>query len=165
MSYMQKDVYLQCPVYVDIPDLCQTLCVEWSVSVVHHLSGNSGINSASATYGYNNHLYLRNLSFIKSSFQELILHFKGFTYCWNTWNTQLLLSYSFTFEVAAVEYWLSSLLAEQEVQSSIPGLAATISEIGYLLLPSRDMAERLLKRRKSSKQPTNQPTIIHIWTT
>ena len=31
----------------------------------------------------------------------------------------------------------------------IIGLAATISEIGYLLLPSRD---------KSSKQPTNQPT-------
>ena len=34
--------------------------------------------------------------------------------------------------------------------------AATISEIGYLLHPSRDMAERSLKRRKSSKQPTNQ---------
>ena len=33
----------------------------------------------------------------------------------------------------------------------IPGLAATISEIGYLLLPSRDMAERSLKRRKFSK--------------
>ena len=43
-------------------------------------------------------------------------------------------------------------LAEQEVRGSI----ATISEIGYLLLPSRDMAEILLKRRKSSKQPTNQ---------
>ena len=28
---------------------------------------------------------------------------------------------------------------------SIPGLTATISEIGYLLLPSRDMAEILLK--------------------
>ena len=38
---------------------------------------------------------------------------------------------------------------------SIPGLVATISEIGYLLLPSRDMAEKSLKRRKSSKQPTN----------
>ena len=32
------------------------------------------------------------------------------------------------------------------------------SEIGYLLLPSRDMAEIPLKRRKSSIQPTNQPT-------
>ena len=53
---------------------------------------------------------------------------------------------------------LSSWLAEQEVRGSIPGLAATISEIGYLLLPSRDMAERSLKRRKSSKQLTNQPT-------
>ena len=40
-----------------------------------------------------------------------------------------------------------------EDQGSIPGLAATISEIGYLLLPSRDMAEKSLKRRKSSKQP------------
>ena len=35
------------------------------------------------------------------------------------------------------------------------GPVATISEIGYILLPSRDMAERSLKRRKSSKQPTN----------
>ena len=32
------------------------------------------------------------------------------------------------------------------------------SEIDYLLLPSRDMAEIPLKRRKSSIQPTNQPT-------
>ena len=50
--------------------------------------------------------------------------------------------------------WLSSWLAVQEVRGSILGLAATISEIGHLLLPSRDMAERSLKRRKSSKQPT-----------
>ena len=41
-----------------------------------------------------------------------------------------------------------------KVRGSIPGLTATISEIGYLLLPSRDMAEISLKRRKSSKQPT-----------
>ena len=39
---------------------------------------------------------------------------------------------------------------------SIPGLAATISDIGFLLHPSRDMAEISLKRRKSLKQqPTN----------
>ena len=42
----------------------------------------------------------------------------------------------------AVVYWLSSWIAEQEVRDSIPGLAATISEIEYLLLPSRDMAEK-----------------------
>ena len=30
------------------------------------------------------------------------------------------------------------------------------SEIGYLLLQSRDMAERSLNRRKSTKQPTNK---------
>ena len=35
-------------------------------------------------------------------------------------------------------------------------LAATISEIGYLLLASQDMSEISLKRRKSSKQPTKQ---------
>ena len=39
---------------------------------------------------------------------------------------------------------------------SIPGLAATISEIGYLLLQSRDKAETSLKRHKFSKQPTYQ---------
>ena len=42
-------------------------------------------------------------------------------------------------------------LAEQEVRGSIPGLAATISETGYLLLLNRDMAERSLKKT------TNQP--------
>ena len=57
-----------------------------------------------------------------------------------------------------VAEWLSSWLAEQEVRDSIPRLATWISEIGYLLLPSRDMAEIPLKRRKSSIQPTNQPT-------
>ena len=40
-------------------------------------------------------------------------------------------------------------------RASGPGLAATISEFGHLLLPSRDMAEISLKRRKSSQQ-TNQ---------
>ena len=38
---------------------------------------------------------------------------------------------------------------------SIPRLATWISEIGYPLLPSRDMAEIPLKRHKSSIQPTN----------
>ena len=57
-----------------------------------------------------------------------------------------------------VAEWLSSCLAEQEVRGSIPRLATWISEIGYLMLPSRDIAEIPLKRRKSSIQPTNQPT-------
>ena len=52
--------------------------------------------------------------------------------------------------------WLSSWLVEQVVWGSISGLATTISEIGYLLLPSHDMAERSLRQCKSSKQPTNQ---------
>ena len=55
--------------------------------------------------------------------------------------------------------WLSSWLVEQGVRGSIPGLATYISEVGYLLLPSRDMAEIPLKRRKSSIQPTIKPTI------
>ena len=41
-------------------------------------------------------------------------------------------------------------------RGSIPGLAATISEIWYILPPNRDLAEILLERRKSSKQQTNQ---------
>ena len=56
----------------------------------------------------------------------------------------------------AVAEWLSSWLAEQEARGSIPSLATWISEIGYLPLPSRDIAEIPLKRRKSSIQQTNQ---------
>ena len=41
-------------------------------------------------------------------------------------------------------------IVDQEVRGSISGLAATISEIGYLLLPRRDMAERLLKMAKAT---------------
>ena len=51
---------------------------------------------------------------------------------------------------------------DQEVWGSILGLAATISEIGYLLLPCCDMAERSLKQHKSSKQPTSQPCDLFL---
>ena len=54
---------------------------------------------------------------------------------------------------AVVVKLLSIWLVEQCVRGSIPILAITISEIGYLLLPSDDMAEIW---RKSSKQPPNQ---------
>ena len=67
--------------------------------------------------------------------------------------------YNRKFEVhegAAVVEWLISWLAEQEVRSSIPGLATWISEIDFLLPPSPDMAEIPLKWRKSSMQPTKQ---------
>ena len=47
---------------------------------------------------------------------------------------------------------LSSWLAEQEVLGSIPGLVATISEIGFLLLPSLEIP---LKQHKSTIQPTS----------
>ena len=63
--------------------------------------------------------------------------------------------------VAVVE-WLSSLLAEQEVRGSIPGLATWITDIGYLLLPSCDMSEIPLKRLKSSIQPTNQASSPYL---
>ena len=46
------------------------------------------------------------------------------------------------------------LLAEQEARDSIPNLTTTISEIGYLLLPSLNLAEISPKRRKSSEQQT-----------
>ena len=55
--------------------------------------------------------------------------------------------------------WFSSWFAEQEDRGSIPGLPASpleFSEIDYILLPSRDMVEIPLKRRKSSIQPTNE---------
>ena len=48
------------------------------------------------------------------------------------------------------------------LQGSIPGLTAIISEIGYILLPSRNMAEILLKLRKSSKQPTPYMKTIEL---
>ena len=54
--------------------------------------------------------------------------------------------------------WLSSWLAEKEVRGSIPSLDAAISEICDLQVPSSDMVKMSLKRRKSSKQPTNQFT-------
>ena len=53
-------------------------------------------------------------------------------------------------------------------RSGVPRLATWISEIGYLPLPSHDMTEIPLKRRKSSIQPTNILTkrdeafIIHV---
>ena len=40
-----------------------------------------------------------------------------------------------------------------EARGSSPGLATMISEIGYLLLPGRDMTEITLKRRKILNQP------------
>ena len=50
--------------------------------------------------------------------------------------------------------WLSSWLAEQE--DRFDSLPFEFSEISYLLLRSRDLAEIPLKRRKSSIQTTNQ---------
>ena len=41
-----------------------------------------------------------------------------------------------------------------------PASPLEFSEIGYLLLQSRDMAEILLKRRKFSIQPTNQHNTV-----
>ena len=57
---------------------------------------------------------------------------------------------------------LSSWLAEQEVRVPIPGLAATISKIGYLLLPGRDIVYISLKRRKPWKQPTSKHSSLNL---
>ena len=62
-------------------------------------------------------------------------------------------------ESVAVAEWLSSWLAEQEIRGSIPHLAPWISEIDYLPLPMRDMAEIPRTRRKSAVQPTKQPDL------
>ena len=66
---------------------------------------------------------------------------------------------------AAVAEWLSSWLVGQEDRGSIPVSPLEFSEIGYLQLTSRDMAEIPLKRRKSSIQPTNQfyVIIVNCW--
>ena len=52
--------------------------------------------------------------------------------------------------------WLSCWLAEQEFRGSIPGLAATISEIGYLLL---QVAIWLKYRWRDVNPQNNKPTI------
>ena len=53
--------------------------------------------------------------------------------------------------------WLSCWLAEHVVRGSNTGPVTSISEIGYLLLPSCDTTEGLFMRRKILKttQPTN----------
>ena len=58
---------------------------------------------------------------------------------------------------AVVVEWLSSWLVDKVVLGLNPGRVTSIPDIGYLLLPSRNITEILLKRRKSSKQ-LNQPT-------
>ena len=50
------------------------------------------------------------------------------------------------------------LLACGAIQGLIPGLTATISDIGYLLLPCRNMAELSLKWSKPSIKQINQPS-------
>ena len=52
------------------------------------------------------------------------------------------------------------LLLFEEDRGSIPRLATWISEIGYLPLPSRDMAEIPLKRRKSSIKPKPNQNLL-----
>ena len=76
-----------------------------------------------------------------------------------SWNYAyfVLIYYRSSSSVVTLHPWL----AEQEVRGYIPRLATWISEIGYLPLSSRDMTEIPLKRRKSSRQPTNQPTTLH----
>ena len=54
----------------------------------------------------------------------------------------------------AVAEWLSRLRSKR-TGVRFPASPLEFSEIGYLLLPSRDMAEIPLKRRKSSIQPNN----------
>ena len=79
--------------------------------------------------------------------------------------------------LTCLAYWISSHKAYREQRwpsgnalglrskrsgVRFPASPLEFSEIGYLLLSSRDMAEILLKRRKSSIQPTTQTTTTHI---
>ena len=50
-------------------------------------------------------------------------------------------------------------LRSKRIGVRFPASPLEFSDIGYLLLQSRDMGEIPLKRRKSSIQPTNQRTI------
>ena len=60
------------------------------------------------------------------------------------------------FAINFVDFVVMLLACGARGPGSILGLAATISEIGYLLLQSRDIAEISLNRHKSSNnQPTN----------
>ena len=61
-------------------------------------------------------------------------------------------------------FWEQRWCSGQAPCLRIPGLAATIAKIGYLLLPSRIMTNMSLKRRKTSKQPTSLLVNLHlIW--
>ena len=64
---------------------------------------------------------------------------------------------SITMLGGAVVEWISCWLAEQDLGGSNHGLGSSISEIGYLLLPSRDMSNRLLNRRKILKTAQINP--------
>ena len=66
------------------------------------------------------------------------------------------------FEGAAVVEWLSSWFAKQKVRGSIPGLATWISEIGYLLLPSRDVAQKYRLKQFKLNPQYNQPTLMKL---
>ena len=57
---------------------------------------------------------------------------------------------------AAVVKWLSSWFMKQEILSSNPGIPPTNSEIGYILLPSRNMPEIQLKATLILNTTNNQ---------
>ena len=63
----------------------------------------------------------------------------------------------------AVVKWLSSWFSKQEVRGSIPGLAATISETGYLLFFKSWYGWNTAKATQilhTTNQPTNQQTFL-----
>ena len=73
----------------------------------------------------------------------------------------MLLLYATLAVEAAVVVWLSFWLAEQEVRGSIPGLASWISEIGNLLLPSRDNAAIATLILDTTNKPTTAFAVYH----
>ena len=69
------------------------------------------------------------------------------------------LSYLSTFEHRNMLLMRSLDLRSKRIGVRFPASPLEFSFIGYLLLPSRDMGEIPLERRKSSIQPTNRRTI------
>ena len=137
-------------------------CTLWRIGYCHTFTTISWLDWEQSGYCW---LEMRNSCCLRPYLRTIDENFNGrleknFDPCvlmhtFQMFSTVTMSSFLWT-EGAAVIKWLSSWLAEQEVRGSIPGLATWISEIGYLLLPSVDMAEIPLKRRNSSIQPTNQ---------
>ena len=77
----------------------------------------------------------------------------------NEWSVRNQIGYT-SFRQDSYLKFICKLFLSQRSSFKLLAWGARGPEIGYLLLPSRDMAEIPLKRCKSSTQPTNQQSTI-----